>query len=676
MPAGRTRAPGFRHALGALLGAVLIVGLPGAAAGAQPSVGRLQAPIVDDGGATSVVVKYREGTSAARRATARGRAHATRVRNRPDRRREVVRPEAGRTVAETVRELRADPAVEYAEPNYPVRFAAGPATEPDRDPYQWGLENGGPGCVPGYNVSCTSDVDIDAVAAWGASTGAGITVAVTDDGLDFTHPDLAGQAWTNPLDPANGKDDDGNGAVDDTNGINLCAAAGPTTELHGAGEDFHGTAVASVIAAASNGVGMAGVAPDAKLMAIRWLVAGSGCNDTDMGAAAIEWAVDHGADVINASWGSEQPSTVLLDAVQYAQAADVLIVAAAGNEPGITFYPARYSISNVLSVAAVAPNGYLASFSNRGTWVDMAAPGSWIYLACVDPTCPGVWAYADGTSFAAPHASGVAAQLLALQPSFKDDVAALRTKLIDSGVKSTKLDGGLTTSGRRLNAAYALDVTPPSAPVVGVRAVRGSTMGSTSTPMTIAWPAASDASGIESYRVRYRKTGTTAWTTVASATTALSVTATLAYAQSYDVQVIARDRGANTATTALTIIPKRYSESSSLATYTGSWTLAQSSRYDGGKARWATTAGRKVEYRITGRSIAWVAATGPTRGSATVWVDGVRAGSVSLYASSTSYRKVVWNKSWPDVGSHRVAFVVNGTSGHPRVDIDAIIVGR
>jgi hypothetical protein len=156
----------------------------------------------------------------------------------------------------------------------------------------------------------------------------------------------------------------------------------------------------------------------------------------------------------------------------------------------------------------------------------------------------------------------------------------------------------------------------------------------------------------------------------------LSATATLTYGQAYEVQVTARDRGANTTTTTVTTTPKRYSESSTLATYTGSWSLVRSTKYQGGKARATTTAGRKVRYDFTGRSFAWVAAKGPTRGSASVWVDGVKVASVSLYSSSTSYRKVVWAKSWPTAGKHAVTLVVTGTAGHPRVDIDAAIIAK
>ena len=671
----RSRTRPARLAVVGLLGALLVGSLPGAAMAAQPAQpDRLPAAAADSGGATTVIVRYRDGTSSARRTAARERAHATRERSRPGKGREVVRPARGRSVAETVTALLADPTVAYAEPNYPIQLAANPMTEPLRDPYQWGLENTGGECAEDFEFGCASDVDIDAAAAWPVSTGAGVVVAVLDDGLDFTHADLDTQAWTNPDETANGIDDDSNGFVDDIHGVNLCAAAGPTTELHGAGEDFHGTAVASVVAAATNDDGMAGVAPDAELMAVRWLI-NNKCMDTDMGAAAIEYAVDEGADVINVSWGSPQPSATLLDAIRYAEDANVLIVAAAGNEVGINFYPAKYSTPNVLSVAAIRPSSYLASFSNRGSWVDMAAPGQSILVACV-LGCPSGYAIADGTSFAAPHVAGAAAQLLAAKPELRDTVSSLRSKLINSGVPSPKLDDNLTASGRRLNAAHALDVTAPSAPAVSVRAKLGSTIGTSSAAMAIAWPASTDASGIESYRVRFRKTGTTSWTTIAAATTSLSATVFLTYSQPYELQVTARDRGANSTTTTVAFTPTRYTEASSLATYFGRWSLVERSSYQGGKARATTTAGKKVTYAITGRSIAWVAATGPTRGSAKVYVDGVYAGSVSLHASATSYRKVVWSRSWATAGPHTVTLVASGTSGHPRVDVDAMIVAR
>ncbi len=144
----RSRTRPARLAVVGLLGAILVGSLPAAAAAAGPArPDRLPAAAVDPGGATTVIVRYREGTSSARRTAARERAQATRERSRPDKGREVVRPAHGRSVAETVQALLADPAVAYAEPNYPVQLAANPMTEPLRAPYQWGLENGGGECV-------------------------------------------------------------------------------------------------------------------------------------------------------------------------------------------------------------------------------------------------------------------------------------------------------------------------------------------------------------------------------------------------------------------------------------------------------------------------------------------------------------------------------------------------
>ena len=695
----RTRSVGSMLVLAALVATSLVAPASVGAAGPRTAPGLAHAPAADTapGPATTVLVRYRDGASAIERGRARGKADVTRERGRSDLRLDVVRPARGQSVADAVAALNADPAVELAEPNARLAIAAGPSDEPFV-PVQWGLENHGGSCVDesvmvDLGLSCANDVDIDASSAWSKATGAGITIAILDDGLDFSQPELADQAWINPgetgLDGANhdkatnGDDDDGNGFVDDVRGVNLCTADAPTTTLHRANVDWHGTAVSSIAAAATNGVAMAGVAPGANLMAVRWLIVGK-CDTLDYAIDAIDYAIDNGADVINASWGGDQNSAFLEDAIQRANSAGVLIAAAAGNAGTTTpFYPAASSAANVVSVGALAPDGNLAFFSNRGSWVDIAAPGHAIAAICLPhnpagecPPPPGLYAYVPGTSFAAPHVAGVAAMVLELNPALKDSAAALRSKLLNSGVKSTKLDGGLTATGRRLNARYAVDVVPPSSSSARVLARLGSTIGSSTTSMTIAWPASTDASGIESYRVRYRKVGSSTWTTVTSATTALSTSTTLAFATRYEVQVSARDRGANTTTTTVTATPTRYSEASSTAHYTGSWSLVSNASYSGGKARAASTRGRAVTYTVTGRSAAWVSATGPTRGAANVYVDGAYVTTVNLHTTSTAYRRVVWTRSWGAVGTHTVKIVVVGTAGHPRVDIDALIVAR
>ena len=639
-------------------------------------------------------MRYRDGASAIERGRARGKADVTRARGRSDLRLDVVRPARGQSVANAVAALNADPAVELAEPNARLALAAGPSDEPFV-PEQWGLENHGGDCIDGQamvalDLTCVNDVDIDAFAAWSKATGAGITIAILDDGLDFSQAELADQAWVNPGESGvdgsahdkatNGVDDDANGFVDDVHGVNLCTTDAPTTVLHRQNVDGHGTAVSTIAAAATNGQALAGVAPDAKLMAVRWLIKDK-CDSLDHAIDAIDYAVDNGADVINASWGGYEDSTFLEEAIQRANAAGVLIVAAAGNDDSTDpFYPAASSAANVIAVGAIAPDGNLASFSNHGPWVDTAAPGHAIAAVCLSSValgaCPGLYAYLPGTSFAAPHVAGVAAMILELDPGLKDSASGLRSKLLNSGVKSTKLDGGLTATGRQLNARYAVDIAPPSAPSVHVRARSDSTIGSTTASMTITWPASTDASGIESYRVRYRKVGVSAWTTVTSATTSQSASATLTTGTRYEIQVTARDRGGNTTATSVTTTPTRYSESSPTAHYSGTWSLSSNASFSGGKARTTSTAGRSVTYTFTGRSAAWVSAKSPTRGSAKVYVDGTYVTTVNLHTTTTAYRRVVWTRSWGQVGTHSVKFVVSGTAGHPRVDVDAMIVAR
>ncbi|HEY3335847.1 MAG TPA: S8 family serine peptidase, partial [Candidatus Limnocylindrales bacterium] len=590
-------SPGMRTRLvgSTLLAAALVAELavaPGAAIAARPGGSRalalgLSQRSATPAQATSILVTYRDSASVLDQGAARTRAGVTRERGRPDLQLDVVRPARGRSIADAVAALDADSAVAFAEPNRRMVLAADPAAE-EYFPVQWGLENHGGDCVGGatavLGLDCVNDVDIDAVAGWSSATGAGITIAILDDGLDFSQSELAGQAWVNTGETGidgsandkatNGVDDDGNGFVDDVNGVNLCTADAPTTILHRAGVDWHGTAVASIVGAAANGTRIVGVAPGARLMAVRWLVKDT-CDTTFDAINAIDYAVANGADVINASWGGPDDSLALEAAIGRANAAGVLIAAAAGNE-GVTspFYPAASSASNVVSVGALEPDGHLAAFSNRGAWVDLAAPGDAIAALCLDTSiCSDVWTFLPGTSFAAPHVAGVAAMVLELRPDLRNNAAALRSKLINSGVQSSLLGGGLTGSGRRLNAGYAVDVTPPSAPGVQVRARANSTIGSTTASMTITWPASTDASGIDSYRVRYRKAGASTWTTIASATTSRTVRATLTMAQRYDIQVIARDRGGNTTASTITTTPTRYSESSSRASYSGTWTL-------------------------------------------------------------------------------------------------------
>ena len=200
----RPRSVGSILALAALVATSLVAPTAVGAAGPKAAQGLARAAAAHakgPGPATTVLVRYRDGSSSIARGRARTSAGVTRERGRPDLQLDVVRPAHGQSVDDTVAALNADPAVELAEPNARLAIAAGPSDEPFM-PLQWGLENHGGDCIGNATVdlglSCVNDVDIDAAAAWSKATGAGITIAILDDGLDFSHPELASQAWVNP----------------------------------------------------------------------------------------------------------------------------------------------------------------------------------------------------------------------------------------------------------------------------------------------------------------------------------------------------------------------------------------------------------------------------------------------------------------------------------------------
>lgn len=254
---------------------------------------------------------------------------------------------------------------------------------------------------------------LGATSAWAAgATGAGITVAVIDSGLDLTHPDLDGAIWTHPGELAgNGLDDDGNGHVDDVHGWDFVDGDADPTDLNG-----HGTFVAGTIAAEDNGSGTTGVAPGVRILPVRVLDAsGSGSYATMVNG--IRYATAQGARVINLSLGGTLPSPALQAAIAAAEAAGVVVVMAAGNSGGpVPAYPAAYAGQWGLAVGAVDAGGSLTGFSNRAgsAAIDyLTAPG-----VDVTSTLPGdrtsSW---RGTSMATAHVAGAAALLLSARPS-------------------------------------------------------------------------------------------------------------------------------------------------------------------------------------------------------------------------------------------------------------------
>jgi subtilisin family serine protease len=624
-----------------------------------------------------LIVTYRRGTTDTARRGIRLGASSKLVRTLDLINADVVKP-VGTSLSAAMAELGADPRVAAVQVDHKLALDGDPTAEPDFT-YQWALENTGAWVFDG--VTSVPDVDTDAAAAWPSVTGAGVTVAVLDSGVDFSHPDLMGQAWVNPGESGagretNGVDDDDNGYIDDVNGANVCDDVADNVLYVPSASSLlkHGTAVASVIAGAANGIGMTGIAPDARIMAVRFLVPKVCESDSDA-IRAIDYAIGAGARIINASWGGPINSPALQAAVDAANDAGILFVAAAGNVPtSLPHYPAGIDLPNVLSVGAIQANGDPSSFTTYGSWVDMAAPGSSIYAAVASPSADayGFW---DGTSFSAPLVAGAAALLAQADPSLLGQPSLLRRKLIDSGWRGNSAARAKTGSGRILDVANAIDLTFPIQPLPVTAAPRVDTTLGTSTAVThLVWPYATDASGIDSYRVRYRPASSATWTWATTGTTNRYVDPTLTIARSYVVEVRARDRGGNESVLTFPLKLVRSQENVAAITYTGTWKPSSSSSASNGATKYATGAGASATFSFTGKGVAVIVPKSTTRGSAKVYVDGVYVKTVSTYSSSAQSRRVVFSQTWATSGAHKVKLVVVGTSGHPRVDIDAFVV--
>jgi len=357
-----------------------------------------------------------------------------------------VAVETGRDVMDAIAEIEQDPDVLYAEPNFLYR----PCDLPDDfNSKLWFLHNDG--------TYGSVDADTDAREAWNTTTGSSsIIVAVLDTGVDRSHPDLSGNMWVNHGEIAgNGVDDDGNGYVDDRNGWDFYSWDANPSDAEG-----HGTHVAGTIGAeGNNGSGVVGVNWDVTIMPLRFLGPGGGAlSDAVTG---IEYAVDHGAHVINNSWGSYGYSNALRDAIAYANENGVLFTAAAGNEANnndsYAFYPASYDVPNVVAVAATDPDDDRASFSNWGaSRVDLGAPGQWIFSTWTG----GGYAWLSGTSMATPVVSGAAALALAVDPTLEP--AELKQLLMDTTDPVSSMQGR-TVSGGRLNARALVEAVAAGA---------------------------------------------------------------------------------------------------------------------------------------------------------------------------------------------------------------------
>jgi autotransporter-associated beta strand protein len=395
--------------------------------------------------------------------------------------------------------LQAHEGVAYLERNAPLTVGAALPNDA-RFNELWGLHNVG---QSGGRV----DADIDAPEAWVIETGSrAVAVSVIDTGIDLAHPDLYLNIWINQAEippairnqvvdvdgdglvtfvdlnhPANAslvfdsnrngridaldlladsrwanrQDTDGNGFIDDLFGWDFANNDNNPTD-----DNFHGTHVAGTIGAiGNNAIGVTGVAWEVSLMGLKFL-SGSGSGTTANAVRSVNYATmmrqrgDERVRITNNSWGGGGYSQSLKDAIDAGGRAEILFVAAAGNDAidadGMPQYPANYRSPSIIAVAATDRTDNLASFSNYGvSSVHLSAPG-----VAILSTVPGGYATYSGTSMAAPHVAGAAALALAATPGLR--LAELKQALLDT-VDPVPALAGRTISGGRLNARQVLD---------------------------------------------------------------------------------------------------------------------------------------------------------------------------------------------------------------------------
>jgi serine protease len=329
-------------------------------------------------------------------------------------------------------------------------------------PYAWHLRNDGSGTPA--KLSATAGADIGALAAWRRARGAGAVVAVVDTGADLSVPELAAHVWTDPQEPCgSATDKDGDGLVGDCHGWNFYLnSADVTNTIGGSKASQHGTAVSGAAAGiVGNDTGAGGVAPEATIMP---LVAGYGTVIyMTYAAKAIRYAVDHGADVVNLSFGGARSSPVpddlaVRDAIRYAADHNVLVVAAAGNDAAnrdtSNAYPASFREPNMLAVGASTATDARASFSAYGsTTVDLFAPGTSI----IAPDLGGGYRLFDGTSLSSPLVAGTAALMWSTNPSAP--YATIRQAILSATARRSAF-AGRSVSGGRLDAGAAVAAMP------------------------------------------------------------------------------------------------------------------------------------------------------------------------------------------------------------------------
>ncbi len=354
--------------------------------------------------------------------------------------------------------IRRDSTVRTCEPNF-VRSIFNTPNDPDFSS-QWSLNN-------------DAKTDIDAPEAWSINTGSkSVILGVIDTGIYGEHPDLASNLWSNPKEPVDGLDNDGNGYVDDVFGANVERITGDPSDCHG-----HGTHVSGIIGAAgNNGSGIAGVNWTTNMVVVSTAYDCSGNGTVAASIKAYDYFVDlknRGYDIkaVNASFGGSQFVSAEYQAIERLRDAGILLVAAAGNsnrDSDITpNYPANYKVSNVINVGSLGPTVRRAYYSNYGQGVDLAAPGGdsrfsgGAIYSTWSPLATGglLYKFAQGTSMAAPVVTGAIGLLASTQPTLS--ASDLKQMILNSAISVPELTGEVS-GGRILNLARLLGYVPPS----------------------------------------------------------------------------------------------------------------------------------------------------------------------------------------------------------------------
>ena len=360
----------------------------------------------------------------------------------------------GLAIADAVRSLDGVNEVEFAEPNWAYFHQATSNDSYYTNGSLWGM----------YGDATTPANQFGSQAGEATSNDcSGVYVGIIDEGYMYSHEDLAANAGTVPGEIAgNGIDDNGNGLVDDVYGWDF---DGNDSSVFDGLADDHGTHVAGTIAGVgNNGKGVVGVCHSGvKLLSAKFLGARGG--STANAVKAVDYFTDlknRGVKVVatNNSWGGGGYSQALADAIERANAANILFVAAAGNSAynceSADCYPSEYANANVIGVASITNTGALSSFSSYGSSViDIGAPGSGIWSTVPvqirknQPVTSGYASY-NGTSMATPHVTGAAALYAAHNPSAS--AATIKAAILGSAVPTPSLNGKVLSNGR-LNAS-------------------------------------------------------------------------------------------------------------------------------------------------------------------------------------------------------------------------------